>query len=109
MKVPVKRKRANEVRIRMDDKEYATYKSKLVASHLSGNTFGIKALTGISVTVIPNSIELIRQLKMLGNNVNQITRAINFKTQPHASVVEKVGKGMRELWQLLSQCVVDGR
>jgi len=98
-----KRKRSNEVRIRLNDEEYATYKSRLDQSEMNGNEFGIKALLGVSIVVIPNMVEMIKQVKMLGGNVNQITRAVNFKTQPHANVIEDVRKGMSEIWQSLSR------
>lgn len=96
------RTRPRQIIIRMKDDEYALYEKQLEKSKLTGNSFGIKCLLDHPINVIENMPELIRQLKMIGNNLNQLTRAVNsgYTIPPE---VESLQKGVDELWQLLRQ------
>ena len=95
------RKRTREIKIRMDEIEYAAYQKQLEKSAMSGNDYGIKCLLNHKINVIENMPELIRQLKAIGNNLNQIARAAN-NGQPVPPTTE-IQEGVKELWQWLKR------
>lgn len=54
-----------------------------------------------------NVTELIRQYKAIGNNLNQITRAINQgNVQIDTAQLEQIRKELDKLWQLLKSLKV---
>lgn len=95
------RTRQRQIIIRMTDDEAAAFQKRTAKSKLKQNEFAIKCLLNHPVNVIEDMPELIRQLKAVGNNLNQLARAANAgQAMPPASVAE-LGKGVDELWQLL--------
>jgi len=102
------RTRQKQIIIRMTCGEYTVYEKRLEKSQLSGNSFGIKCLLNHPVNVIEDMPELIRQLKMLGNNLNQLTRAVNAGyTMPLE--VKVLGEGVDRLWRWLKSVRGEGR
>lgn len=84
----------------MTEEEYSQYQERLNRSNLSGNDFGIHCLLNHKINVIEGVPELTRQLRGIGNNLNQIARAAN-SGQPIPSVVTDLQEGVKELWQWL--------
>ncbi len=94
------RKRMHEIKIRMTDDEYIIYQERLDRAGMSGNDYGISCLLDHNINVIENMPELIRQLKGIGNNINQLARAAN-AGQSIPPVVGELTKGVDQLWQWL--------
>ena len=99
-----RRTRAKEVRIRMTDDEFATYKERLELSKMTAQKYGLRCLLdNEKINVIEDLPELMRQLKAIGNNLNQIARAANSGDKEPPAAVAELQQGVGELWQLLKQ------
>lgn len=92
------RKRERKVTIRMTSQEYQTYQVRLKQSNLSGNTFGLHCLLNHKINVIEELPELIRQLKGIGNNLNQLARAANQGQATPVPAVTALDEGVKKLW-----------
>jgi hypothetical protein len=91
----------------MTDAEHLAYRARLVKSEMKGNVFGIHCLLGQPITVVQGISELIRQLKAIGNNLNQIAKSVNAGQATTLPVVADLEKGVKEIWQLLRQVKVE--
>lgn len=96
------RTRAKQINIRMTEEEYAAYTARLEKSKLKANEYGRKCLLNQTINVIEHLPELMRQLKSIGNNLNQIARAVNGGYTAAPSVVAELEQEVQELWQLLT-------
>ena len=85
----------------MTETEYEKYQKRLQKSKMTGNEFGLSCLLNHKINVIENLSELIRQLNVIGNNLNQIARAANKGVLNPPLAVMALQKGVDELWQLL--------
>ncbi len=95
------RKRQRQIIIRVTEDEANIFKTRLAKTKLKQNNFAIKCLLNHPVYAIENMQDLLLQLKALGNNLNQIARAINSgKTIPPPAISELAG-GVNELWRFL--------
>jgi len=74
---PPNRKQNNIITIRMKDDDYNLFRRLADKSQLSQTEFIRRAVLSNGVTVIPGIADLIPELKRIGNNLNQITRAVN--------------------------------
>ena len=94
------RNRSNQILIRLSDEEFAKYQTRLSRSQKSGNAFCLACLLNHPIRVIENMPDILRQLKSIGNNLNQIARAANvgFQTPP---VIPQLQKDINLLWRLL--------
>lgn len=95
------RTRAHQIIVRMSDAEFDAYQKRLAKSKMSGNEYGLHCLLNKSITVIEDLPELMRQLKAIGNNLNQITRAANSGIVMPPAAIGELEKGVAELWQWL--------
>lgn len=102
------RTRSRQIIVRMTDHEYVKYERRLQKSKLNGNSFCIKCLLDHQVNVIENMAELIRLLKMAGNNLNQLARAVNSGYVVPGEVNE-LSEGVDGIWQWLKSAVGEGR
>ena len=103
------RKRQKQIIIRMSEKEHADYTKRLSRTSLTGNSFGLKCLLCHPIFVIDGMPVLLRELKAIGNNLNQIAKATNSKQQVPDILLKDVEKGMSELWLLLKSLKVENR
>ena len=96
------RTRHNQILIRLNDEEFTKYQKRLGLSGKSGNDFSLACLLNHPITVIENIPDMIRHLKAIGNNLNQIARAANagFQTPP---IITQIQKEVDLLWRLLKQ------
>lgn len=94
------RKRSNQILIRLNDEEFAKYQTRLSRSGKTGNFFCLACLLKHPITVIENMPDILRHLKAIGNNLNQIARAANAGFQV-PSVIANLQKEVDSLWRLL--------
>ncbi len=71
------RKRDNSIGIWLSDEELESLKLRVSKTTLNQSAFIRKCLLEREMTVIPGIRELIIELKRIGNNLNQIARAVN--------------------------------
>ena len=95
------RTRAKEVKTRMTEEEFQKYQARLEKSKLTGNSYGLHCLLNHKINVVEDVPELIRQLKAIGNNLNQIARATNAGNVIPPPAVAELDEGVKELWQWL--------
>lgn len=94
------RTRPKQIIIRMTQEEYDAYQKRLQKTKLNGNSFGIKCLLNNPITVIDDIPELIRQLKGIGNNLNQLARAANSGKDVPINF-DELDEGVKEIWRWL--------
>lgn len=96
------RTRRNQILIRLNDKEFTKYQKRVELFGKSGNAFALACLLNHPIRVVENMPDIIRHLKAIGNNLNQIARATNAGFQP-PPVIMQIQKEVDLLWQLLKQ------
>ena len=110
MEGTTKRTRPKQIIIRMTETEFSTYQNRLEQSKLTAQKYCLRCLLdNEKINVIENMPDLIRHLKGIGNNLNQIARAVNSGEREPTAAVNELGNGVNELWQLLKQFRVAGR
>lgn len=100
------RKRSKQIIIRMSEKEHADYTKRLNKTSLTSNSFALKCLLCHPIFVIDGMSALLRELKAIGNNLNQVARATNSRQQVPDILLKDIEKGMSELWLLLKSLKV---
>lgn len=96
-----RRTRHKQIKIRMTDEEYVAYQEQLEKSKMKGNEYGLSCLLNKPINVVEDIPELTRQLRGIGNNLNQLARAANTGQVMPPPAVEELQKGVEELWRLL--------
>ena len=71
------RKRNNFYAVWLSDNEMSVFKSKISNTNLNQSTYIRKCILEKNITVIPGIRDLIIELERIGNNLNQIARAVN--------------------------------
>jgi len=100
------RKRNHQIAFRLDDKEYKQFLSRLKASTMSQEEYLRELSIGQPITVLEGFTDAVKELKRIGANVNQLSRAVNSGKTNAAAETEELVKEVRELWQLLRQLKV---
>lgn len=90
----------------MTDCETTAFQKRTEKSKLTQNAFAIKCLLNHPINVIEGIAELTRQLKGIGNNLNQLAKAAN-SGQAMPLVVTELEEGVGQLWRLLRQLKVE--
>lgn len=87
----------------MSDAEYDAYQKQVDKSRLTKNEFAIRAMLDKPINVIEDAPDILRQLKGIGNNLNQLTRAANAGTALPMTSIAILDREVMELWQWLKQ------
>lgn len=121
------RKRRNVITIRMDDGEYSLLRKKVRESGLSQQAFIISAISGAAIPsseeleILKNAnrnlADLVRQLRGLAANVNQIARTANgFSILPAVRELTQIRDEVmafkeesEKIWQLIRLLISLGR
>ena len=121
------RKRKHQVKIWMSDEEYALLKQKIKEAGLDQQTVILNAIAGHKTTSAEEVAELkesnkqfadaIRQLRGIGNNVNQIARYANtvgviqdgVNLQQVSEDIKSITKECEKAWQLIRQSISQRR
>ena len=121
------RKRKHQVKIWMSDEEIALLKQKIKEAGLDQQTVIINAIAGHKTTSAEEVAELkesnkqfadaIRQLRGIGNNVNQIARYANtvgviqdgVNLQQVSEDIKSITKECEKAWQLIRQSISQRR
>ena len=121
------RKRKHQVKIWMSDEEHALLKQKIKEAGLDQQTVILNAIAGHKTTSVEEVAELkesnkqfadaIRQLRGIGNNVNQIARYANtvgviqdgVNLQQVSEDIKSITKECEKAWQLIRQSISQRR
>ena len=73
----VNRTRNKCLSVRLNDSEYRKVIEKMKKTRLTQREFVVSALLEYPIIVKEGGTELVRELKAIGNNINQIARKVN--------------------------------
>lgn len=99
------RLRSKQIVIRLTEEEYESVKMKIEQSKMKQQDYLIKALTNKPIVVIEGVHELIPELKRIGNNLNQLTRACHEGKANCKSEVSEIEKELGDVWLLLRRSI----
>lgn len=86
----------------MNDAEYREYVIlRNQAEEMTANEFAIRCLLGKKIIVIPRAKEIAHQLRPIGNNLNQIARAVNSGYVPPVQSCLELERLVETAWQSL--------
>ena len=86
---------------RVNEKEYNKIKSKIEKSKLNTSEYLLRTAMNKEIIVIDGLDEIIKQLRRIGNNMNQLTKLCNQGRIKNINL-EDVKKEMKSIWQLLN-------
>ena len=96
-------KRDKIISIRLTEQEMNFVKSKIEKSKLKQREFLMKCVSGKEIIVKENGLEIVKELKAIGNNLNQITKKVNsYEIQncsPYLNLIYKQISELMKKWQ----------
>lgn len=95
------RARNNQILIRIDDKELKILKKKIAKSKLSQSDYLRICFLNQPIIIFEDTKEFLFELKKIGNNLNQLTRAVNQGKINCKNEIEVLTIEVKKLWQLL--------
>lgn len=102
------RKKNIQFLIRTDEHSANTIRQKVASSGLSQQDYLLKAALEAPITNPTAYRELLTEYKRQGNNLNQLTRAVNSGDSIFPELIHLINTLMEErtcIWQLLKQSI----
>ena len=98
-------------RIRLTPKEYETLKKNSEESGLTMSEYGRRSLIGEKIVAAPpvDFYVLIREIKRVGSNLNQILRKIKILGVAHSLELDRCAKQLHEVLDLIYQTYRPGK
>lgn len=90
---------------RVNEKEKEQILKKVKRSKLNQNEYLLKCALDKEIYVIDGLHEMTIELKRIGNNLNQITRAVNEGQANCSEELGEIKKELGETWQLLRSLI----
>lgn len=94
-----------EIKIRISSKDKAKILKKMSQAGISNMSAYIRkmAIDGVIVRLqITEITELLRLMRIYGNNVNQIAKAVNSSGYVTEKEVETIQNNQKEIWKILN-------
>ena len=98
--------RSEILRFRVTPEEREKIERKALGSYRTVSRYLRDCALGKEITVIPGVDDLASELRRVGNNLNQITRAIN---SGHSAGIDEIREGVKGIWQSLNSLRRDVR
>ncbi len=95
------RTRERRITVRLTEEEYNALQERVERSGLRQNAFVLHCIAQNPINVIEGISDVLKALRQIGNNLNQIARAVNAGLATNQPVIEELQKGVDELWLLL--------
>ena len=104
-------KRTVRIYIRVTPKEYKTIMKKTSESGLTASEFIRRSVMGQTIHAAPPAEfnELIREIKRVGSNLNQMLRKLNMAGISHPLELERVSKNLKDIVDILYQTYRPGK
>lgn len=99
------RTRPKQIVIRASEKEFEKIKTKVEKSKLTQNEYLLKSALGKEIIVVEGIRDLTIEVKRIGNNLNQLTKAVHEGKVNYSKELSEVNEEMKEVWQLLRQLI----
>lgn len=103
------RKRPKQLVIRVSEDELQQIKDKIDHSELKQNDYLLKCALDKNIIVVDGLKELTVELKRIGNNLNQLTRAVNEGRANCRDELHEINGEMKEVWQSLRSLILKQR
>ena len=108
-----KETRSEILRFRVTPEEREKIEHKALSSYRTVSTYLRDCSLGKRIVVMPDVGTLISELRRLGNNLNQIARAVNSGfidvESSAADDLSEIRKGVKQIWQSLNSLLRDAR
>ncbi len=108
-----KETRSEILRFRVKPEEREKIERKALSSYRTISTYLRDCSLGKRIVVTPGIDSLISELRRLGNNLNQIARAVNSGfidvESSAADDLSEIRKGVKQIWQSLNSLLRDAR
>ena len=112
--------RSEILRFRVTPEERIKIEHKALSSYRTVSTYLRDCSLGKRIVVVPNVDSLISELRRIGNNLNQIARALNSgyatvagncnsSNNPVMSLLTEIQKGVKQIWRSLNSLCRDAR
>ena len=104
-------KRTVRIYIRVTPKEFKTIMNKSSESGLTASEFIRRSVMGKTIHAAPPAEfnELIREIKRVGSNLNQMLRKLNMAGISHPLELERVSKNLTDIVDILYQTYRPGK
>ena len=97
------------LRFRVTPEERSRIEHKALSSYRSLSRYLRDCSLGKEITVIPGVDVLVSELRRLGNNLNQIARAVNSGYAGSVVNLTETQEGVKGIWQSLNSLLRDAR
>lgn len=99
------RKRPIKISLRLNEQEHEHLKQQAALSGYPMEQFLRTLIVGEKMRPRPPNeyVEIRRQLAAIGNNINQIARAVNARGFASQEDIDTVASAQREIWQMMEQ------
>ncbi len=95
------RSQEKRITVRMTIDDYNALLKSRERAKMKQNDFVLACISKKQINVIEGISDVMKALRQIGNNLNQITRAVNAGMTTSQPAIEELQKGVDELWQLL--------
>lgn len=102
------RSRPKQIVIRASEEELTRIKARVKKSKLNQNEYLLKCCLDKDIYVVDGLHELTIELKRIGNNLNQLTRAVHEGKANCKGELEVIQKELGETWQSLRLLIQKG-
>lgn len=102
------RNRPKQIVIRASDEEFKKIKAKVEKSKLKQNEYLLKCCLGKDIYVIEGLREMTIELKRIGTNLNQLTKAVHEGKANCKAEIGDIQKELGETWQSLRLLIQKG-
>lgn len=99
------RSRPKQIVIRANQKEFERIKGRVEKSKLTQNEYLLRSVLDKEIIVIEGMKDLTIELKRIGNNLNQLTRAVHEGKANCSKELSEINEEMKDVWQLLRQLI----
>lgn len=106
-RLEVHMKRNHEIKIRFNDDEFKILNNKLEKTSLSRESFSRACILGKEIKVPPDLeyYKLKNEFNHIGNNLNQIARALNNRQDISIKIIKETIKELRQMIKNLDEKV----
>lgn len=100
---PMARQRSKQLNIRISEDEAAKLQTLIQKSTLTQSEYLRKSILNKKITVVQELPEFTTEIKRIGNNLNQITRAVHAEQiYDCRQEIKQLQEEMKQIWQSLN-------
>lgn len=92
------RNRGKQINFRLSEKELEQFKANVEKSKLSQSEYMRRCILEKDIVIIDDIRELLGELKRIGNNLNQLTRAVNSGEVRNIDSLDEVKNELEVVW-----------